>query len=29
MMAIHNVEMQAGGYDCGLFAVAFATVLAF
>ena len=24
-----NVQMQAGGYDCGLFAVAFATALAF
>ena len=23
-----NVQMQAGGYDCGLFAVAFATALA-
>ena len=24
-----NVQMQAGGYDCGLFAVAFATALTF
>lgn len=24
-----NVQMQVGGYDCGLFAVAFATALAF